>query len=181
MPKISQTTLTCLMALLPLVGNAQTCNTTSVAATTPTSRFTSNANGTVLDKYTGLIWKTCSEGQQWLASTRACNKVAETYNWQQALNNVQMLNSKGGFAKYKDWRVPNIKELSTLVETQCYYPAINLRVFPGVDAGAVVMSSSSVVSAGSAVWFVDFSGYGEVGNSPKDLSSKQVRLVRGGQ
>jgi Protein of unknown function (DUF1566) len=177
MPKISQTTLICLMALLPMVGTAQTCNP-AVTATSPTGRFTSNADGTALDKYTGLIWKTCSEGQQWIVSTRACNKVAGTYTWQAALQGVQVLNSKGGFAKYKDWRVPSIKELSSLVETQCYRPAINARAFPGV--GAVTWSSSPDANDSKNAWSIDF-GDGSVYTFSGKSASYQVRLVRGGQ
>jgi hypothetical protein len=179
MPKISQTTLTCLMALLPLLGNAQTCNTKNIVATTPAGRFTRDASGTVLDKYTGLMWKTCSEGQQWIASTRACNKVAGSYSWQQALQSAQTLNTKGGFAKYKDWRMPNVKELSTLVETQCDRPAINLGVFPGVSQSAVVWSSSSNAGSSGYAWDVDIGG-GSIYAVPKN-SGLQVRLVRGGQ
>ncbi|MGB4499160.1 MAG: hypothetical protein WBI40_10735, partial [Methylococcaceae bacterium] len=48
---------------LPLVVVAQTCQTASIPATTPTNRFTVNNNGTVSDSKTGLMWKKCSEGQ----------------------------------------------------------------------------------------------------------------------
>ena len=56
------TLLTGLLALLPLVGNAQVCNTDSIPATTPNSQLTDNGNGTVTDSKTRLMWKQCSEG-----------------------------------------------------------------------------------------------------------------------
>jgi Protein of unknown function (DUF1566) len=178
MSKTCQTTLSCLLVLLPLLGNAQTCKT-EITATTPTARFTTFNNGTVLDKYTGLIWKKCSEGQQWNAASHTCHLFAVTYTWQKALQRVQTVNSKVGFAGYKDWRVPNIKELITLVEEQCDNPAINLSVFP-TTLGSGFWSSSSLASDGGSAWKVGFND-GYVGWDNGQNNSNQVRLVRSGQ
>ena len=178
MTKICQTTLSYLLALLPLplLGNDQTCNT-QITATTPTARFTSSNNGTVLDKYTGLMWKKCGEGQQWNAASHTCNLFTVTYSWQKALQRAQTVNSGAGFAGYKDWRVPNLKELNTLVEEQCNNPQINLRVFPTTPGG--FWSSSSLARDGNAAWGVYFGRDG--GTYPDSKNSDyQVRLVRSG-
>lgn len=184
MPKPNQTiTLACMLMLLPLMSTAQTCRTNTITATTPTSRFTSYVNGTVLDKYTDLMWKTCVEGQQWNAVTRSCNSIAGIYfhyDWRKALQGAQTLNAKGGFAKYKDWHVPNIKELSTLVERQCSSPAINLRVFPN-DSGDIVWSSSTLSILGRMAWYIDFKDGGANANFYSKDDFMRVRLVRGGQ
>ena len=56
MSKPTQTALlTCLLALLPVMGNAQTCLTASIPATTPIAQFTDQGDGTVTDTNTGLI------------------------------------------------------------------------------------------------------------------------------
>ncbi|SJM92265.1 DUF1566 domain-containing protein [Crenothrix polyspora] len=175
MPKTCQTILSCLLVVLPLLGNAQTCQT-QITATTPTARFTSYNNGTVSDKYTGLMWKKCSEGQQWNASSHTCHFFATAYNWQEALQQAQTVNSSAGFAGYKDWRVPNIKELGTLVEEQCVHPAINLSVFP-TTLGNGFWSSSLAGDDGFAL-IVEFD-YGIAGHSQNN--SNQLRLVRSGQ
>jgi Protein of unknown function (DUF1566) len=180
MPKIYQITVTCLLTLLPLLASAQTCQTQTITYTTPTARFTSFNNGTVLDKYTGLMWKKCSEGQLWNAVSHTCNLVAARYTWQQALQRVQKQNTTTGFAKYKDWRVPNIKELRTLVEEQCTSPAINLSVFPFIKPDAVFWSSSPNAYNGDGAWGVDF-GFGSANWYYLKDFSYQVRLVRSGQ
>lgn len=166
--------LSWLMALLPLLGNTQTCKTQTIKATAPTTRYVQYSNGTVLDKYTGLMWKTCSEGQLWNAPRHTCNFVASEYPWQQALQQAQKVNANGGYANYKDWRVPNSEELRTLAEEQCYGPAINLKVFPATEGDALVWSSDH----DSYINFLDGGGgrfYIE------ELKYKQVRLVRGGR
>ncbi|SJM94148.1 conserved exported hypothetical protein [Crenothrix polyspora] len=175
---IQTTTLTCLLVLLPLVASAQTCNT-AITASTPTSRFIIKPNGTVLDKYTGLLWKTCAEGNLWNARTHACDYTADTFTWQGSLQQAQKHNLSGGFAKFKDWRVPNQKELYTLVAIQCYQPAINLKVFPNTDTDAAVWSSSPNAGNSYYAWGIDFSN-GSV-NNHHNSSTKQVRLVRGEQ
>jgi Protein of unknown function (DUF1566) len=180
MSRTCQTTVCFLLVLLPLSGNAQTCWIKTINATTPTARFTSFNNGTVLDKYTGLIWKKCSEGQQWNAASHTCHFFATAYNWQEALQQAQTVNSSTGFAGYKDWRVPNIKELNTLLEEQCEDPAINLTVFP-TTPGKVFWSSSPHAGSDTNAWAVDFYYGYPSGQNPKDSYYTQVRLVRGRQ
>ncbi len=102
--------------LLANTASAQTCKTDSITATTPDSRFEILAGGSeVKDKRTGLIWQRCSLRQTWDGST--CTGTAKSYNWQQALSQAQALGN--------GYRLPNIKELQSIVEQQCYNPAIN--------------------------------------------------------
>lgn len=184
MLKSSQTIIiTGLLMMLPVIGIAQTCNR-AIIANTSTSRFARYVNGTVLDRYTGLMWKTCSEGQQWNAARKECKGLAHTYTWQQALQLAQTLNIKGGFAAYKDWRVPNIKELFTLIERKCESPAINLQVFPNV--ASIADPYDGVWSSTPAIYgnFARYVGFGSIGRNFSGgykLFPYQVRLVRGGQ
>src|SRR5438045_178137 len=82
-------------------------NTTSVIETTPTSAFTDNANGTVTHNLTGLMWKRCVEG----ATGAACTGGTQT-SWSEALALAQASTTAG----FIDWRVPNIKELQSIIE-----------------------------------------------------------------
>jgi hypothetical protein len=108
-----------------LGSQTQTCRTeTEIPPTTPTSQFTQHDNGTVTDNATRLIWMRCSLGQTWNGST--CEGNAIQYNWQDALLAAQAEN----FASFDDWRLPNVKELASIVELACYQPAINLTIFP---------------------------------------------------
>ena len=169
------TLLTGLLALLPLVGNAQVCKTDSIPATTPNSQLTDNGNGTVTDSKTRLMWKQCSEG---LSGTGCVAGAAQTFTWQGALQQAQIVNNSGGFAGFTDWRLPNIKELSSIIENQCYAPAINLTHFPNTPS-SYFWSASPNVDYGDSAWGVGFND-GDDSWDNKD-SAFQVRLVRSGQ
>ena len=148
----------------------------SIPATTPTGDFTVHGDGTVTHGKTGLMWKVCSEGQSW--SVDSCSGSAGTYNWQAALQLPQNLNASGGYAGYTDWRLPNIKELASIVELSCYNPAVNATVFPSTSSN-YYWSASPNAGSSSYAWDVSFySGYGYYRNRNY---TDRVRLVRGGQ
>lgn len=142
-----------------------------IAISTPTSRFVDNANGTVTDSATGLVWKRCSEGQAWDGTT--CTGDYSTFTWQQALT----AGSTAVFAGASDWRLPNKNELASLIESQCEWPSINAFIFP--KAPSLNFWTSTPTYNGN-VWRVDFSGGFVVGNGNKS-DSFAVRLVRGGE
>lgn len=153
---------------------AQTCNP-KIIETTPTSRFTDNNDGTVTDTKTGLMWKKCSEGQIGAGCTGG---LIIACTWEGALQQAQAVNAGGGFAGYTDWRVPNVKELRSIVEEKCYGPAINLTVFPGTPSRAFWSSSPTAWNTSEA-WSVSFSGGYYFSNNKVDLF--YVWLVRDGQ
>ena len=150
---------------------AQTCNP-AIRPSAPDSRYVINAaQGTVLDRQTGLTWKRCVEGQ----SGADCGTGNYTWwSWGSALRRAEA----STFAGYKDWRIPNSKELESLVEVACYAPAINASVFPNNPTAWVWASSPGASGAGDA-WSVNFNdGYT---NDYSRNYNYAVRLVRGGQ
>jgi len=150
----------------------QTCKYDSIPATAPASRFIDLGNGTVMDWATGLQWKRCSEGQTWSGST--CTGTASTHSWQEALQLAEGASELG----LSDWRLPNIKELASVVELACADPTIDLAVFPGTPSSEF-WSSSPLANLTDSAWFVNFS------NGParpvSKVSTLPVRLVRGEQ
>jgi len=150
---------------------AQTCNP-AIRPSAPDSRYVVNAaQGTVLDKQTGLTWKRCVEGQ----SGADCGTGSVTYlNWSGALSHA----AASDFAGHKDWRLPNSKELESLVEVACYGPALNATKFPN-DPSYFVWASSPYAFSASYAWGVYFS-HGYSFNYYRG-SYNAVRLVRGGQ
>jgi hypothetical protein len=154
----------------------QTCDTGTIAASTPADRFTDYADGTVIDSATGLIWKVCSEGQAYNGTSGGCEGAAMPYAWQQALQRAAAVNATG-FSGQSSWRLPNSKELSSIVERQCIGPAINLGIFPATPAN-VFWSASPYGNPTYAlgVSFID----GATGTYFMS-SLRYVRLVRGGQ
>lgn len=163
------------LLMLPGIGFTQTCSTTTIIASTPTSQFTAHDNGTITDNKTGLTWKRCSEGQTWTGVT--CAGTTASYTWQNALKQAQTLNAGGGYAGNTDWRVPNVKELLSIVESQCLLPTTNLTVFPNSPSNSVYWSSSSYLTDTTQAWFVAFN-YGGVASMLKSYGY-WVRLVRG--
>ena len=124
--------------------------------------YTDLGNGIIHDNVSGLMWqKTTAPG---------------TYTLQQALDYCAGL-SLGG---YSDWRLPDIKELSTLVDSNIPYPGptINTAYFPNTVASDYWSSTTDAGSTGNA-WNVGL-GYGYVYYSNK-TSYSYVRAVRSGQ
>lgn len=116
--------------------------------------------------------------------------VDDTYTWQGALDYVAQLNAMNngsGFAGRNDWRLPNVKELLSIVDYGRFNPSID-PVF-GPTAGTLnfvnYWSSTSWAAFYPDVnaWGVNFAdAYGNyTGLSPfGKTSSLRVRAVRGG-
>ncbi len=152
----------------------QTCNN-NIIASTPDSQLIDNSNGTVTDNKTGLMWKRCVEG---LSGSTCESGTANTFTWQTALQQPGVVNNGSGFAGYHDWRLPNIKELRSLVEEKCFNPAINLTRFPNTTF-SYVWSGSPCADGSDGAWVVGFNS-GDSYNNIRNYDN-QVRFVRGGQ
>lgn len=136
----------------------------------PDSRYTDNLNGTITDNQTGLMWKQCLEGQ----SGVSCTGSATPMTWQSAL----VVGANSNFAGFNDWRLPDVKEARSLVETACFGPAINELRFPNTSNNGLWTASSAPAYVSQA-WYVGF----YVGNVSSSFMSDgfSVRLVRGAQ
>jgi hypothetical protein len=60
--------------------------------------FIDNGDGTITDRATGLMWTKADSGR--------------TMDWKEALKYAENLNHAG----YEDWRLPNVKELQSIVD-----------------------------------------------------------------
>jgi hypothetical protein len=162
------------VAMFGAVAQAQNCNV-SFPETTPVSRFLINPDGTVTDLKTGLMWKRCPEGYNFTGSF--CQLVSTPYvTWQMALQRA----ASEVYAGYDDWRVPNIKELTSIVEHRCSNPALNTAIFQELIYSSDDLWSSSPDSRdGDNAWQLDvFSG--EETSGSKTTSTTYVLFVRSG-
>ncbi|MBU1534393.1 DUF1566 domain-containing protein, partial [Myxococcota bacterium] len=107
------------------------------------------------DRVTGLIWQGCSAGQ----SGADCSGDAEFIDWASALAYCQSLTWGG----YNDWRLPNIREISSIIDGSRTLPAINTGVFPGTPYYGPVTNnnagqywSSTARSYNSFALYADF-------------------------
>ena len=161
----------------------QACRS-NVQVATPDSDFIVDEDGTATHLPTGLMWMRCALGQDWNGET--CIGAAMDMDWPQALQTAK----DHDFAGYSDWRVPDFKELNSILELACFSPAINLTVFPNTPASNLTIvpnnppswfwSSSVSLNAMYAPKprFVGFSnGTDGVSQMGED---NRVRLVRGG-
>ena len=157
----------------------------------PTPRFTDNGDGTVTDNLTGLIW------------LKNANCANATRNWATALTDVAQLNTDGtmngndcgdtsnGGSHQTDWRLPNVRELQSLVHYGVYSPAVPNTAgtarwaegdpFTGVQSspGSGYWSSTTVALDSSYAWGVTLFVGGVLGGGK--ASTTYVWPVRGGQ
>ncbi len=156
------------------IANAQTCNENVIHAT-PSERFLDNGDGTVTDKRTGLVWMRCSLGQIWSEANSVCTGDALEYTWQQALQAATGYAYAGSSA----WRVPDIKQLQSIVERSCYDPAINISIFPQTPEQyfwTASLSHSRYTNYDNEAVYLSFA-FGIHTNSDKSAGN-YVRLVR---
>jgi hypothetical protein len=137
------------------------------------SPFIVSADGQeVTDTKTGLIWRRCAEGMT--ASGGTCTGTASTYTHEAALTLASTQSTATGLA----WRLPNVKELSSIADKSRSNPAIDTAAFPATPA-SWFWSSSPYVGNASSAWFVFFND-GVVSAYGRSYSD-YVRLVRAGQ
>ena len=173
MKPIKNTLSVMVLSLLSSAIIAQTCSD-NILLTSPNERFIIGES-IVTDTKTGLIWMTCSVGQTFkqLSPAAPCEGAASQLSWKDALD--ESTRFEGG--NRLDWRLPNIKELSSLTERACFEPAINESVFPTTE-GSYWTSSPDVSGTGQTAWVVGFNFGGDTKNGKHLLRS--VRFVAGG-
>jgi hypothetical protein len=137
----------------------------------PVPRFADHGNGTATDNLTGLMW------------TKNANLPNGYMNWQQALNYVAGMNA-GTYPNYgyHDWRLPNRKELFSLIDHSRYNPALPAdHPFTNVQA-YYYWSSTTVAGYPAFAWIVGMRS-GDVSNGGKYYydGNGYVWPVRSGQ
>ena len=155
----------------------QRCDVTQFPLSTPTERFHDNADGTITDTASGLMWMRCAVGQDWRDGT--CVGESTRMDWMGAQSAAETVNSEGSLF-FSDWRVPSLRDLAMIVERQCEQPRINLTVFPNTPAAAFWTTTSRPGDAAdNSVYALSF---GPEGVERMDKSEEHyVRLVRTAQ
>ena len=150
----------------------------------PTPRFTDNGNGAVTDRLTGLVWLRYGNCVQfWADDTETTNRRP----WVQAVQSANMLATGAcgltDGSKAGDWRLPNRKELDSLIDLGRSKPALPegcpLSIVEEVLLAFYWSSTNAVPALSEQAWAVDFA-YG-TGNLQAKTTIYQVRPVRGGQ
>ncbi len=141
-------------------------------------RYTVLKNGTVKDQNTGLIW----EMKCWGCGGLHDVTIGPPWSGDGSMDTIwdwlAQVNAEGGtgYAKHKDWRIPNVKELLSIVD----YSVVNPATAPLFSSATGLFYWSSTTYAGnpSTAWAVGFN-VGGLGVFDKSFSFL-VRAVRGG-
>jgi len=151
-----------------------------------TLSYTDNRDGTITDNNTCLVWEKKSDDG-------SIHDKDSVYTWDNAFDvHVAMLNATN-FAGYNDWRVPNVKELQSIVNYENFNPAVSTEFNNGdcttptsmctvltcSCTSAYLYWSSSTYADPLSAWLVGFLD-GGVGANDKHIFTGHVRAVRGG-
>jgi hypothetical protein len=130
--------------------------------------YTDNADGTVTDNVTGLMW--AMDG-----SAAGC-AGGDTLNWTSAIDWAEGL----VFAGYSDWRMPNVMELDTtlLRDAEHNDPFINTTYFPNTASDYYL--SSTTYAAGDGYVYCARYDISQIETFNKE-NETYVRAIRGGQ
>lgn len=125
----------------------------------------------VTDLRTGLIWRRCPEGAAW--SGIGCDGTALRYTWSQAL----VIAQEAAQADALPWRLPNVKELASIIDQRRDRPAVSPRLFPGTPS-APFWTSTHATRSPTEAWFVDFLDGDQIHFHDTRRFEHAVRLVR---
>ncbi len=115
----------------------------------PVPRFTDNLDGTVTDNLTGLIWlqnANCFGVRPWDTALSDCNGL------------VSGACGLSDGSSLGDWRLPNVKELNSLIDFDQTNPSLpSGHEFTGVQP-SYYWSSTSYAANTNAAWLVGMNG-----------------------
>jgi hypothetical protein len=153
-----------------------------IRAGTPLS-YTDNGDGTITDNNTGLVWEKHS-------ADGGIHDQNNTYTWGDGFAmHVAGLNTTN-FAGHNDWRVPNVKELQSIIDYQNIFPAVSSAFNNGCTGGCTVLTcscaqgvnfwSSSTYATTPSLGETVFFGNGALGGVFTKSTPNASRAVRGG-
>ncbi|WP_080634500.1 DUF1566 domain-containing protein [Leptospira weilii] len=133
---------------------------------------------TTLDLVHGLTWKTCAQG---LSGADCSVGVITPITWNNAdagaagsCAELNTLNNGRGYAGKTDWRIPSIRELSSLINSSAAVPHIDAAAFPNTNALVPYISNTTRVPLPGQVFESDFA----VGSHAFSVGKSVVRYLR---
>ena len=103
------------------------------------------------------------------------NVIGSSMEWASAITHCEDLELDG----QSDWRLPNLKELTSIVDDTKTNPSINTAIFEHT-ASSYYWSSTTYVGNSGDAWYVHFR-YGYQYYYNRKSNSSYVRCVRAGE
>jgi len=128
-----------------------------------------------VDDRTGLMWLTNPSTNTFINEN--CDWKNYTCSWGNAIYTCENLN----FAGYEDWRLPNVRELTSIVNYGKSLPSVNTTAFPGIISTDYWTSTPFIDGYGG--WYDTFSvnfSYGSVNTVSYGSTYLALQCVRGG-
>lgn len=133
-----------------------------------TKTYVDNGDQTILDVTTGLTWTKCALG---LSGSNCTVGSASTFNWTALFGNTSCA---GLTLAGKSWRVPNAKELQSIIDYSYQSPPHNTTYFPGTEGAS---TSTSKLNFPAYVLVMNF--LGNYYNAEAKTNSYTTRCVTG--
>ena len=122
-------------------------------------KYVMNGNNTITDVARGIMWE--------------LKTIRKT--WEEAIDHCENLST----AMFTDWRLPEQKELLSIVDFSQRFPATNQNVFSDVKNSYYCSSTSNAKDTGN-VWDIGFDN-GDTHYNKAKSERFNVRAIRGGQ
>lgn len=130
----------------------------------------------VRDNVTGLVWENKVD------DPNSIHHFDTTYSWAQTSRDFIAALNASRFGGFSDWRLPTLKELSSIVDNSVSDPAINAFYFPhtAISIYGNYRYWTSTTYLWDYVWAVNFRD-GLYGTSMRNYDWNWARAVRGGR
>jgi len=147
-------TITACCVLVMADANAQSCLPKITPQTISIKNFDFNVPGQALDRLSGRNWDRCVYGQSWNEARSTCTGNPIKISWE-----VAML-----IAEDNNKRLPDIKELNSVLDLQCIIPPAHLKIFPNTPGSTKngLWSSTPHLTPDTNItyaWYIDL-GFG---------------------
>lgn len=130
----------------------------------PVGRFLDNGNQTVTDTLTGLMWQ------------KDPTAIIGRSDWNTAFNSC----NASFIGSHTDWRIPNLRELQSLIDYSLYPMPLDVAAFPYSNKGlsnTIYWTSATYKNTTTSAWYVDMYT-GQPGVADKTTGSCWVWAVR---
>lgn len=133
------------------------------------NRFIDNGDGTITDNASGLMWV---KEPGAIGGAFGTPGNSSPMDWEVAIDACEGLT----YAGHSDWRLPNIKELHSIIDQGRHQPAIDATFFPSTR-NTWYWSSTTFFDNNANAFRISFTG-GTINNADKELDPWYLRPVR---